>query len=371
MRVLQISGSLPPMKCGVGDYTACLAEALAGLPGVEVGVLTSVEASPGRPQNSFDVLATIEKWGRDELGRAMQVARDWKADVVHVQYPTQGYGTGTLPWLLPPAFWRRGTPVVQTWHEHFFGMTYQPNWHGFRWAAYCLALTPGDVVVVRPDYRENMSRWWRVVSRHKSLELVPSAPSIPRVLLSDEERVEIRRRFAPDGRALLVFFGFFFEHKGIDDLLRIMDPVRHRLVLVGEVKDWDPYQTALVERLRREPYASAVEWAGFLEPLEAGRILAAADAVVLPLRTGAGSWNTSLQAAILQGTFLLTTSLERHGYDADRNTYFARPGDLSDLKEGLDRHLGRRNPVAPDERLLPTWPSIARKHLAIYERALR
>jgi glycosyltransferase involved in cell wall biosynthesis len=215
-----------------------------------------------------------------------------------------------------------------------------------------------------------MSRWWRLLTRHKTIDFVHSAPAIPRVVLSEGERAALRSRYAPGGKALLVFFGFLFEHKGIDDIIAIMDPARHRLVVVGEVKEWDPYQVRLAERVRREPILSSVEMTGFLGPREAGSILAAADAVVLPLRTGAGSWNTSLQAAILQGTFALTTSTERHGYDADRNAYFARPGDLADLKNGLDRYLGRRSPREPGEEILPTWASIARKHMAIYERAL-
>ena len=41
MKVLLVTGSFPPMKCGVGDYTACLAEALARKPNIEVAVLTS------------------------------------------------------------------------------------------------------------------------------------------------------------------------------------------------------------------------------------------------------------------------------------------------------------------------------------------
>lgn len=370
MRVLLITGSFPPMTCGVGDYTACLAKALAAQPGVEVAVLTSVGAAGADHDPPVELFPLIREWATGELATVSEVVRRWKPDVIHVQYPAQGYGSGELPWMLPVTRLGHRAPVVQTWHEYFPGFASGLGWHGLPWAAYALALSRGDVVVVRPDYRQRMPWWWRLLTRHKRFDLIPNASAVPRVVLSDEERSEIRAHYVPDGRALLVFFGFFFEHKGIDDLLQIIDLERHRLLLIGEVKAGDPYQATLVDRLSREPFASTVSWAGFLPPVEAGRILAAADAVVLPLRTGAGDWNTSVHAAILQGTFLLTTSVERHGYDPERNVYYARPGDLADLKRGLEGHLGNRNPRAEHEDLLPAWPEIARRHLEVYERHL-
>ena len=371
MRVLLVTGSFPPMTCGVGDYTACLADALAQQPGVEVAVLTGVEAASSGRHTSVEVFPVIRAWAPDELGTVRKVVRSWKPDVIHIQFPTQGYQGGTLPWMLPVAWLGRWTPIVQTWHEYFPEFTPGFTWHGVRWAAYALALSRGDVVVVRPEYRRRMGRRWRLLTSHKRFELVPSAPAVPRVVLTAQERQEIRSRYEAGSRALLVFFGFFFEHKGIDDLLQIMDPQRHRLVLVGDVRTGDPYQAALVERVAREPFARAVTWTGFLPPVDAARILAAADAVVLPLRAGAGSWNTSVQAAILQGTFLLTTSRERHGYDPEQNVYHARPGDLADLRRGLEDHLGHRIEQSDHAGKLSTWADVARRHIEIYGRKVR
>jgi len=368
MRVLLVSGSFPPMKCGVGDYTACLAAALAAQPGVQVAVLTSAGAADGGKATPVELFPVIRDWALREFPTVREVVQGWQPDVVHVQYPTQGYGKGMLPWLLPLAVRRRRRPVVQTWHEYFPGFAFLPGNRLPNWVPYALALVPGEVVVVRPGYRAQMPRWWRMLTAHKLIELIPNASAIPRVVLTAEERSAIRARLAPDGRAIVAFFGFLFEHKGVDDLLEVMDFGRQRLILVGEVKEWDPYQVALVERIRREPLASSVTTTGYLSPTEAGRILAAADAVALPVRTGAGSWNTSVHAAILQGTFLLTTSLERHGYDPDLHVYFARPGDLADLRHGLEAHLGDRNLRAELEDLLPTWKLVAARHLAVYRR---
>jgi glycosyltransferase involved in cell wall biosynthesis len=211
-------------------------------------------------------------------------------------------------------------------------------------------------------------RWWcRALNWRKRLHFIPNASPIPGVVLTDIERATVREGYAPPGKALLAFFGFFFEHKGIDDLLAIVEPERHHLVMIGEIQESDPYQAALARRLRQEPFSGSVTTTGFLPPPEVARILAAADAVVLPFRHGGGSWNTTIKASVLQGTFVLTTSVETHGFDAERNLYWARPGDTADMRRALDRYLGRRRtPPSPDT----TWAEIARRHLELYDQNL-
>jgi glycosyltransferase involved in cell wall biosynthesis len=290
--------------------------------------------------------------------------RRFGADIVHVQYPTLGY-CGDLAARLPAALRQLRVPVVQTWHESF--PLYFPVRIGWATQVLDMGLAPGDVIVVRPDYRRRMRWWYRIVTARKRFHLIPNAPTVPKVTLTGAERAALRARYAPGGKALLVFFGFFFKHKGIDEILEIMDPDRHHLLMVGTVNEADPYQSALLRRLREPALSGSVSLCGFLPAPEAARILAAADAVVLPFRHGGGSWNTSIGAAVLQGTFVLSTSNEAHGFDPERNLYYARPRDTVDLRQALDRYLGHRASKPPPD---PAWPEIARRHWAIYEHNL-
>jgi glycosyltransferase involved in cell wall biosynthesis len=350
------------MACGVGDYTQSLARALSECARTEVAVLTSTEAAAARSGAGCEIFPVMETWRRDESARVAEVVRSWAPEVTHVQYPTLGY-RGELASRLPVLLRRLGVPVVQTWHEYF--PLYFPVPLGLAWRLLGLGLPAGDVVVVRPDYAQHMRWWYRILTARKRFHLIPVAPSIPRVALTEAERASIRGRYAPEGKALLAFFGFLFEHKGIEEIFEIMDPHRHHLVLVGEIKEWDPYQTALGRRAREQPLASSVTMAGFLPPLEAAQVLAAADAVVLPFRHGGGEWNTTIKAAALQGTFVLTTSMDAHGFDAAHNVYYARPRDTEDMRQALGRYLGRRE---PNPEAGPSWPEIARRHLELYQR---
>lgn len=363
MRVLLVTGSLPPMTCGVGDYTSGLANALAVIDGTRVAVLSSVEAEASA--GTFEVFARMRRWDRAEARIVRDVLAQWRPDVVHIQYPTQGY-RGPLPWRLPLFLRARGIPVVQTWHEYFPRTLPAIGQARAAWRDLPLALFGSDVVVVRPEYERNTPPWFRALCAGKRFHLIPNAPSVPRIELGAAERGAERARWAPRGKALVVFFGFCYEHKGIDDALAALDPERHHLVIVGGVDSTDPYQANLARRIGEAPLAGYVTMAGFLSPGDAARILAAADAVVLPFRAGGGSWNTSIKAAALQGTFVLTTSTDRTGYDPATNVYYVRPQDPAGIAAGLGTYLGHRLEHPTHELAGPDWPEIARRHVCIY-----
>ncbi len=366
LRVLLVTGSHPPMACGVGDYTRSLAHSLAATRGTRVAVLTGVEAGAAASCEPYDVFPIIRDWRREEAAAVRDVLQTWKPDVLHVQYPTQGY-RGELALRLPHDVTQSGVPVVQTWHEYFpavhLGLTPSSMPAVLR-----LGSRSGHVIVVRPDYARHLRIWYRAWTARKQFHFIPNASTVPSVDLSQADREAIRRRYAPDGKALLAFFGFPLEHKGIDEVLDLVDPRRHHLVMIGHVQESDPFQRNLVLRVRERRYSKAVTIEGFLPAGEVGRVLAAADAVVLPFRAGGGIWNTSIKAAALQGTFVLTTSNEQRGYDEAQNVYYARPRDVGAMRTALDRYLGHRSSHPPADI---GWAEIAERHLQVYASAMR
>jgi glycosyltransferase involved in cell wall biosynthesis len=348
------------MMCGVGDYTACLAEALGKLENTSVGVLTSQGVEYiNRSDSNFEIFPLVDSWTVSESLRILRFIKRWHPDIVHIQYPTQGYaGGGRLPFLLPVLLLLLNIKVVQTWHEYYTKeMT--------NWLIMMKAVIPGPLVVVRPNYADHLPPLYRRLMRIKQVHFIPNASSLPRVSLSDMERREIHGRFAPITKVLVAYFGFLYPHKGIDLLFDIADPEKHHLVLIGAFDPADTYHTKLKERMAQRPWAGSVTIAGFQPPDEAACILAAADAVVLPFRNGGGLWNTSLHGAAIQGTFVLTTSREQHGYDFAQNIYYASPGNIVELRHALNKYAGRRN-IEENIRGYPTWDSIAEAHASLY-----
>ena len=357
-RVLIVSGSLPPMRCGVGDYTAQLAGALARR-AAEVTVLTSRAAAPAAPQDRHRVLNVVPRWDLSQTGAVLKAVRTFDPGIVHVQTPTRG-GEGKLTTLLPSILRLVGRRVVVTWHEFI-----RPdNLRELPTAAALMGL-----IVVRPGFIERLPPLYRRVLGKKPVQMIPNASSIPPQILSDAERASLRARYAAVGRRVIAFFGFAWPHKRVERLFDIADPARDHLVLICDLDGGDPYHRALLDRAEAPPWAGRVTVTGFLPTVEAGRLIAAADAVVLPFASGGGLWNTSLHAAMSQGTFVLTTSDQERGFDPARNIHYSPVDDLAGMREALAAHAGRRNAAAAKLHARP-WDEIADAHLEFYARFL-
>jgi glycosyltransferase involved in cell wall biosynthesis len=123
----------------------------------------------------------------------------------------------------------------------------------------------------------------------------------------------------------------------------------------------------LLELASSSTWNGKVTFTGFLSPERAAILLAAADAVILPFRNGGGNWNTSIHSAILNGAFVITTSLERTGYDKTNNVFYAKPDAVTDMRAALQAHETRAEDFdSRDRPLVDEWASISEKHLTIY-----
>jgi glycosyltransferase involved in cell wall biosynthesis len=349
------------MRCGVGDYVASLADALSRLGGAEVAIITDRRAHRTGPSSSVEVFPIAHGWEVSDLRPILTTIRQWAPDVLHFQYPTQGYADRGLPWVLPLVLSVLRIPVVQTWHEHL------PM--GSRLRSLALALAPGRLVVVRPNYEAALPPWARFLTRLKRPRFIPNASSIPQVELSDSERRDIRRRLNSSAKYFVAYFGFIYPNKSVELLFDVPDPRQDHLVLIGQLSQDHPYQRAVRERTQREPWRGKVTVTDFLPEEEVARLLAAVDAVLLPFRDGGGVWNTSLQAAAIQGTFVLTTSRERQGFDPSSNIYFSKPGDIADMRAALRQYVGHRN-TSPGRDGYASWESIAEAHASLYREIL-
>ena len=357
MKVLLVTGSAPPMRCGVGDYTMRLAKALAVRPDVSaVTVLTSSAAGTLREEEGVQLLPVIQSWGIGGLCAVIRALRRASSDVVHIQYPTQGYGRHFLPALLPLAARLTGARVVQTWHEPVsLRMTHRLG---------VQLLAHSEIVVVRHDYPKLLHWLTRALLKHRRFHYISGASALPAAHLSGPERESHRQLLLRGQSRLVVYLGFIYEHKGVDLLFDVADPATDHLVIAGEFGPDLDYRR-LVEGSASGRWAGKVTFPGFLPAEGAANLLNVADAVVLPFRLGAGDWNSSLHAAIANGAYVVTTSLEHHGYDAERRIAFVPVGDVPAMRSALSMASVRQGELV-EGRSETGWDEIAAKHVAIY-----
>lgn len=351
------------MKCGIGDYTAQLAQALSQKANMTVAVLTDIAAQPIPSHSSYETLPIVRGWNIAGLASIIRAIRRWQPDVIHMQFPTQGYGTQKAPWLIPPLLASLGHRLVQTWHEYLLSgnlaqfkncLLYLPS-----------ALTSGGLVVVRPRFREVMPAWYRILIKRKDFRYIPNTSAIPLVQIGQAERDALQDQFPHEHRKLVAYFGFAYPKKGLELLFKIADPECHHLILICELAETDAYQQSILALAQSPKWQGHVTITGFLPGETVSKILAVADAAIFPFREGGGHWNTSLQGALAQGTFVLTTSHEPTGYDPIRNLYTAKVDHVSEMNQALKTYLGRKR-SEPSPTPLNRWDVIADEHLRLY-----
>lgn len=350
------------MRCGVGDYTYSLAKALADAPATRVGVLTSVPAGTTSQEGDLEVFPVMERWSLPEARTAMRIIGQWSPDVVHVQYPTQGYRGGRLPRWLPLIAFLKKAKVVQTWHESYHSRQF--------FKLFLQSVVPGGLVVVRSNYKELLPAPLHWAFWNKQYAFIRNGSPFPRRDLTSDEAKAVRERYLRGRKRLIVFFGFVNPNKRVELLFDIANPVSDQIVIAGEVRETRKYHRQIVARASAEPWAGKVTITGFVPPGEAAALLAVADAVILPFEAGGGDWNSSVHAAVIQTAFVITTSLTSRGYDEKRNTFFARVDDAQAMKAALDAYAGRKRGYDPDiDR--DEWKDIAEQHRSFYDTLMR
>lgn len=378
MRILLISGEYPPMQGGVGDYTRELGAALARQ-GAEVHVLTSAQAAQG--PEPITVHPIIARWDWGLWRRAEALARQTRADALHIQYQTAAYGMHPAINLLPRRL--RQVPALlrlATFHDLKEPYLFPKAGPVRRWVNRELARAC-DAVVVTNREDEMTMRGYRLAV---PLRLIPIGSNIAPAPPPDYDRAawRLRQGAAPDD-LVLCYFGFLNASKGGETLIRALSLLsgdrRYRLWMVGgQVGASDPTNRAYLARVQaligELGLEARVRWTGYTAAAEVSANLLAADVAVLPYRDGASFRRGSLLAVLAHGLPVVTTrpALPLPELADGETALLVPPDDPVALAaavarlaadEALRRRLGegaRRVAAAFG------WEHIAAQHLALY-----
>lgn len=355
LKVLLISGSFPPLKCGVGEYSYHLVKTMATDARVKVGVLSSADYDEAVTQSLVNVDLIKNSWGwrlRDALSIFKSIT-NFAPDIVHLQYPTTEY-KGLLARYLPLLLKLRGIKVIQTWHEHYTTCG-TIGWQNI--------LAVDAFVYVRPDFVDLLPGWVKWWLRKTPRIYVPNASTIPIPTLDVLTATQIKHGFSAS-KSIVSFFGFANENKGIESIFDIADPEKHHIVLICDLNPINPYHQKILNLSNSSRWAKKVTITGFLPEVEVGKILSISDAIIFPFPQGTGVWNTSLKAAESTGNFVLATTQDKAmlGYDNTNNIYFCAYEEIIQMSIVLENYVGRR--VAP--RKQHGWHDISQQHLSLY-----
>jgi glycosyltransferase involved in cell wall biosynthesis len=385
--VLLVCGRLDPERDGVGDYVVRLADALRARGAVPRILHTGAEAGVRGARSAGSA------WGPAALVRAARAARH--ADVVHVQFAPSMYafriGVGALPMLVGS---RR---LVATLHEYGWWRwehllpealwrVVEPRLLADRESA-LLVPRSRAVVVTNAVHAETVRHRFPSGPRVESIPIganVSVAPGIDRASARSEVRAELG--LAPDA-VIAAFFGFVHPVKGVRYLAEAVAALAaegrdvHALVVGGFESLALPgdeavaFEAELRGQIDEAGAASRVHIAGFREPRQVSRLLAAADLGVLPFTHGVTAKSGSLLTLLAHRLPTVVTAGEEEEpelTDGGRVAVVTAVRDGEALAAGLRRVLDDGALAAGlAERgaswaATRDWDAIASRHLELY-----
>lgn len=329
MKLVLISGSLPAVRCGIGEYTARLASQLALAPGVSVQILTTKTELAHPEAVAPSQVMLVDNWGLPSIIRLARLIRHQQPDVVHIQYPAVGYARSLGVLFLPLAFrFLARVPVVLTIHERS-----EKRWHG-RLATDFMALTSSRVVFPDPLEAEALRDRLRVFGTR--IDVAEMISTIPINREADRAAFRARLGLAP-GEFLVGTFGLIHPRRRLEDLIDGLAALRRstpaRLLIVGGEADYDAerareYMAALKRKIDQLGLFCAVTWLGYVSAAEVSAALQACDVAALLYREGASQRNTTLEAALEHRLPVVTTDgpATSDSLRATPNIYFVRAG---------------------------------------------
>ncbi len=331
MRIALITGSYPPDCCGVGDYSFQLTRALQ-----ERGILVDVVNSP--------------EWSAFAMRPVVSVLRRSDFDVVHLQYPTTGYGHNLGPQALALA-----VPGIVTIHEF-------TRAHPLRKASLIpLTLRARHVIFISQAEQEPATRLMPWVANRSSI--IPIGSSIPA---------------ATNGRirnwAEIVYFGLIAPRKGLEEVVRFAELVKARRlplcvrIIGGLSSKHQDYQ----QRFFRRSEGLPIRWCLNADPVQVADWLSAAAFAYLPFPDGASESRSSLKAILSAGVVCMTRCSTQTPQDlAGVVECASSPEEALIHVQALQENRERWHTISQRSRDYASrysWERIAATHIELYEK---
>ena len=296
-RICLITGSYPPLRCGVGDYASQLARALAA-GGNKIHVITSHNVEQG--SGEVTVRAVVRRWTIKGMPGLLRAIRNIHPDLVHLQYPTNGYGYRLGPQALVMLCRFTGVKIITTSHEFIRARFLR------RLSLIPLFLFSHGLIFTSEEERTSVGTAmpWLRNKLNRASTIIPVGTNIP---------VDASPGRHPGSGKTVSFFGLFFPGRMIELVIDVFGEISRRMpevrfLLIGDIhplhKD---YYRKIRDYASQELPDSRLEWFMGRSSEEISHALASSSVCLLPYPDGATFRRTTLIAALALGIPVVTT----------------------------------------------------------------
>lgn len=329
-----VVGSTADHSCGVWDYTRRLQQEL-----VDSGVTVELVHAPSG------------SWHLARLASLIGRLRSSSSPIVHLQYPSVGFGYSLVPQILLFAATALGIKTVATLHE--FSLAKLP-----RKLADAPLMAADRLIFVAEAERERFFKWfpWR---RNRSA-VIPTGSNIPHIVAQGERSARV------------TYFGLLQPGKHLEQFIDLASRAQGKgLPLAFEVigRPDERYKAYAEDLMRRAAY-QGIRWFSDLDAEGVAERLATTMFAYLPFPDGASERRGSLLATLGNGVTTLTTVGDDTPEDLARVVRPAATPEaaVTALKE-LMRDPAERKRLSNAGRQYArarSWKTIVQRHLSLY-----
>jgi glycosyltransferase involved in cell wall biosynthesis len=320
VRLLFVTGSYPPVHCGIAEQARDLAIALASRHSVTV--MTSRVVRIPAEANALGIRWIGTDWGLRALPSILLTIIRSRPDLVHLEYPCTPYRHSLAPVLLPILLKASRIRTVVRLHEFTAA-------HPLRRAAVAFMASCAARVLV-PSQRDARALQGRSLGSHK-IVWFPNSSGIPIQQVDAQTLNAVREHLCPDATLVACFFGYLSRTKDIGMLVeavrRLLSQIpRAYFVFIGGGNTWAGW-TKDLETLRLDPdVGRRIRWGEYANSADVSTLLQISDLALLPFADAVDDRHASFLDALGHGLPTVAT-----GSVADEQRYPAvlvSPGDV-------------------------------------------
>ena len=329
MKVLMVTGSYPPENCGVGDYTERIIWGLRN-EGIDADILISKDF---RISNFLKIT-------------------NHSYDIIHIQYPTIGFG-----YKLFPQLYSLLSNSIVTLHEFV-----QANI--LRRLSMSLFTLKSRRIIFTNDHDMNLAKKYYPWIRNRSI-VVPIGSNI----LPYKTNIDFKNR-----EDRFVYFGLISPEKGIEKFLKLAE-IFHKngnrysfLLMGGIIESNRAYADEIIKKARRIGVDVKVN-----QSIEAiSEILANSKYGYLHFPDGVSERRGSFLAMLINGvcTFTTKSSLTPKKYD-DAVFYVEHPSQVAEILDKKSEIPVVKARNAKEIAKGYNWGIIVKKHIKLYNDVLK
>lgn len=362
--VLMISGSFPPDKCGVGDYTKILCNNLHDK-SVGINVISSFSSG----DEKYHLNTSVQKWSFSCIKKIFEVVDEIKPDIVHIQYPTKAYRKSVFINFLPIALILKKCKVVTTIHE------YSDNSLLGKIRVIPNLLFSNSIIVVDPVYKKDIIKLFPFIKN--KVRFINIASNIPKSQLLESEKLAFKKTIINDkSQRILGYFGFVNESKNIEVILEALADLKSvgelktKLLMIAELEETNEYHGKLIKLIEEYNLKEDVTITGYLNEKEVADYITIADYFILPFKNGFSPKNGSALAALQEGKMVVST-LPKSKVNNLNNLIFLQTAHLkNELIELIKKFQNSNIHNSSNKNSTYCWDDVSDKHIKLYNKLL-